>query len=104
MEETTLQNTRSQVVRMSRGDLPAFPPTEHHPDERERDQQGPYGDLQGDSQGYYFLLQKKQKKQKRKDSELNTLCAFGPYRSPYEASFIRTSARALGLLDAENVS
>jgi hypothetical protein len=51
--------------------------------------------------GYYFLLPKKSRKPKRQAFDLDTLFAFGPYRSPCEANFIRTSACALGLLDKD---
>lgn len=88
-----MHTTRSQVVRMSQGEIPPFLPTDDIPEDRNEHA----------LHGYYFLLQKKQKKQKRKNREVNTLCAFGPYSSPYEASFIRTSARALGLLEPDGV-
>lgn len=88
-----MHTTRSQVVRMSQGETLPFLPTDDMPEEHNEPA----------LHGYYFLLQKKQKKQKRKNHEVNTLCAFGPYSSPYEASFIRTSARALGLLEADGV-
>ena len=47
---------------------------------------------------YFFLLPIQHRKQKRQGTRLTALCAFGPYRNRYAVSFMRTSARALGLL------
>lgn len=52
---------------------------------------------------YYFLFPNKPGKAGGKSLPLNTLCAFGPYSSSWVASFIRTSARALGLYEADAV-
>ncbi len=53
---------------------------------------------------YYFLFPKKPRKAGGKSLALNTLCAFGPYSSSWAASFIRTSACAFGLFDADTVA
>lgn len=51
-----------------------------------------------ESARYYFLLPKRRRKQRVSDGNLVTLCAFGPFRGHDAVNFIRTSARALGLL------
>ena len=47
---------------------------------------------------YFFVLPIQHRKQKKRGTNLTALCAFGPYRNRYAVSFMRTSARALGLL------
>ncbi|MDD2669262.1 MAG: hypothetical protein PHI25_11910 [Zoogloea sp.] len=91
MEETALHTTLSQVVRMSKGEMHAFHDANQCPDDDRLHR-------------YYFLLRQKHRKSGRKTPVLNTLCAFGPYRSPYAASFIQISARALGLLEPDGVA
>lgn len=55
-------------------------------------------------QRYYFLLPRTSGKAGGKRFALNVLSAFGPYSSRCEASFIRTSACALGLLEPDAIS
>ncbi|WP_300438842.1 hypothetical protein [Zoogloea sp.] len=47
---------------------------------------------------YFFLFPIQHRKQKKGGTNLTALCAFGPYSNRYAVSFMRTSARALGLL------
>ncbi len=47
---------------------------------------------------YFFLLPIQHRKQKKYGAKLTAMCAFGPYRNRYAVSFMRASARALGLL------
>lgn len=49
------------------------------------------------SNGYFFLLPWDPGKPKRQAIALDTLFAFDSCRSSYEASFIRTRARAFGM-------
>lgn len=50
---------------------------------------------------YYFLMPKTPVRRNRKGNHPRTLCAFGPFRSADHARFIRTSACALGLIEAQ---
>jgi len=90
VEETALDAARKQVVRGAKGDITVALPIDSLSSE-------------GTLHRYYFLFPKMPGKAGARRLSLNTLSAFGPYSSAWAASFIRTSACALGLLEADAV-
>lgn len=55
------------------------------------------------SDGNCFFLPRRKRKQKGGVSLPHAMLAFGPYANPYAANFLRTSACALGLLEANSI-
>jgi hypothetical protein len=91
VEETALHAAFKQVITETKGDVTVSLPIDPLSDDCSIHR-------------YYFLCPKKPRKAGGKSPALNTLCAFGPYSSSWVASFIRTSACAFGLFDADAVA
>lgn len=88
MEETALHTHGNPVASMPKMGFIASMLGDELPDE---------SDMRALSR-YFFLLPIQHRKQKKRGASLAALCAFGPYRNRHAVSFMRTSARALGLL------
>ncbi|KAB2970289.1 hypothetical protein [Zoogloea sp.] len=88
-----MHTTSGQVIGRPTGNIGIFPSVDKSPSGTE----GRAFD------GHCFFLPRRKRKQKGGVPQPSAMLAFGPYANPYAANFLRTSACALGLLEANSI-